>query len=135
MRRLDAVWWAAAVILAAILVAAVFAPWVAPHGPNEQDITLRLKPPGTPGHPLGTDEVGRDILSRLIHGARVSLLVGVIAVVLSCPVGLLVGVVAGKASRAKRQAHPDKAFGGSPAFRTANCSGYRDAALLPLRQR
>jgi peptide/nickel transport system permease protein len=99
VRRLDAVSWAATVALAAILVAAVFAPWVAPYGPNEQDITLRLKPPGTAGHLLGTDEVGRDILSRLIHGARVSLLVGVIAVVLSCPVGLLVGVVAGYTGR------------------------------------
>jgi peptide/nickel transport system permease protein len=86
-------------MLAAILVAAVFAEWVAPYGPHEQDITLRLKPPGTAGHLLGTDEVGRDILSRLIHGARVSLLVGVIAVGLSCPVGLLVGVVAGYTGR------------------------------------
>ena len=99
MRRLDAVSWVATVVLAAILVAAAFAEWVAPYGPNEQDITLRLKPPGTVGHLLGTDEVGRDILSRLIHGARVSLLVGVIAVVLSCPVGLLVGVVAGYTGR------------------------------------
>ena len=99
MRRLDAVSAIAAVVLALILVAAVFAEWVAPYGPNEQDITLRLKPPGTEGHLLGTDEVGRDILSRLIHGARVSLLVGVIAVGLSCPLGLLVGVVAGYRGR------------------------------------
>jgi peptide/nickel transport system permease protein len=99
VRRLDAVSWIATAVLAVILVAAVFAEWVAPYGPNEQDITLRLKPPGTAGHVLGTDEVGRDMLSRLIHGARVSLLVGVIAVGLSCPLGLLVGVIAGYTGR------------------------------------
>jgi peptide/nickel transport system permease protein len=86
--------WLAALVLAAIVVAAVFADRLAPYGANEQDITKRLRPPGAQ-HVLGTDEVGRDILSRLFHGARVSLLVGVIAVAVSCPVGVLVGLVAG----------------------------------------
>ena len=81
-------------------LAAVFAERVAPFGPNEQDIAKRLQPPGLDSrHLLGTDEVGRDILSRLIYGARVSLLVGVIAVGLSCPLGVLVGLVAGYAGR------------------------------------
>ena len=91
--------WLAAVILAAIVVAAVFAERLAPYGANEQDITERLKPPDLRGHVLGTDEVGRDILSRMFYGARVSLLVGVIAVAVSCPIGVLVGLVAGYVGR------------------------------------
>lgn len=98
MRR-DPVFWLSAAALGIILVAAVFAERLAPYGPNEQDILTRLQPPGVPGHVLGTDEVGRDILSRLIHGARISLLVGVIAVGVSCPLGVLVGLVAGYAGR------------------------------------
>ena len=98
MRR-DPVFWLSAAALGIILVAAVFAERLAPYGPNEQDILKRLQPPGIPGHVLGTDEVGRDILSRLIHGARISLLIGVIAVGVSCPLGVLVGLVAGYAGR------------------------------------
>ena len=97
MRR-DPVFWLSAAALGIILVAAVFAERLAPYGPNEQDILKRLQPPGIPGHVLGTDEVGRDILS-LIHGARISLLIGVIAVGVSCPLGVLVGLVAGYAGR------------------------------------
>ncbi|HTG12296.1 MAG TPA: ABC transporter permease [Candidatus Eisenbacteria bacterium] len=98
MRR-DPVFWLSAAALGLILLAAVFAERLAPYGPNEQDILKRLQPPGIPGHVLGTDEVGRDILSRLIHGARISLLIGVIAVGVSCPLGVLVGLVAGYAGR------------------------------------
>ena len=98
MRR-DPVFWLSAAALGIILLAAVFAERLAPYGPNEQDILKRLQPPGIPGHVLGTDEVGRDILSRLIHGARISLLIGVIAVGVSCPLGVLVGLVAGYAGR------------------------------------
>jgi peptide/nickel transport system permease protein len=98
MRR-DPVFWLSAVALGIILLAAVFAERLAPYGPNEQDILKRLQPPGIPGHVLGTDEVGRDILSRLIHGARISLLIGVIAVGVSCPLGVLVGLVAGYVGR------------------------------------
>ena len=99
MRR-DLAFWLSATALAVILVAAVFAERLAPFGPNEQDIAKRLQAPGLDSaHLLGTDEVGRDILSRLIYGARVSLLVGVIAVGLSCPLGVLVGLVAGYAGR------------------------------------
>ena len=93
------VFWLAAFVLVVILVAAVFAERLAPYGANEQDITKRLRPPDAREHVLGTDEVGRDILSRLIHGARVSLLVGVIAVAVSCPIGVLVGLLAGYVGR------------------------------------
>ena len=98
MRR-DWAFWLSAVALGVILISAVFAERLAPYGPNEQDILKRLQPPDPAIHVLGTDEVGRDILSRLIFGARISLLVGVIAVGLSCPVGVLVGLVAGYSGR------------------------------------
>jgi peptide/nickel transport system permease protein len=99
VRRPGLAFWLAALALGAALIAAVFAEWVAPYAANDQDIARRLQPPGVSGHLLGTDEVGRDVLSRLVHGARVSLLVGVVAVVLSCPLGVLVGLVAGYAGR------------------------------------
>jgi peptide/nickel transport system permease protein len=98
-RNGGAVSWLAGLVLAAIVVAAVSAEWLAPYGANEQDITQRLRPPDLRAHLLGTDEVGRDILSRLLHGARVSLLIGVIAVAVSCPIGVLVGLVAGYVGR------------------------------------
>jgi len=98
VRRRGLAFWLSASAVGVIVVAATLAEPLSPYGPNEQDITQRLQAPGLT-HLLGTDEVGRDILSRLIFGARISLLVGVIAVGVSCPVGVLVGVVAGYAGR------------------------------------
>jgi peptide/nickel transport system permease protein len=98
VRRRGLVFWLSAAAVGVIVVAAALAEPLSPYGPNEQDITQRLQAPGLT-HLLGTDEVGRDILSRLIFGARISLLVGVIAVGVSCPVGVLVGLVAGYAGR------------------------------------
>jgi ABC-type dipeptide/oligopeptide/nickel transport system permease subunit len=81
------------VILVAVILAAL-GPLVTPHSPLHQDYTAILKPP-TPSHPFGTDELGRDILSRLIYGTRFSLEAGVvsvsIALVLGVPIGLLAG--------------------------------------------
>ena len=91
--------WLSAIFLGITLVVAILAGWVAPYTANEQDIARRLQPPALGPHLLGTDEVGRDVLSRLIYGARISLLVGVVAVALSCPLGVLVGVVAGYGGR------------------------------------
>lgn len=83
-----------------ILFVAVFAPFVAPHSPSIQNRELLLLPPvfqqgGTWGHILGTDAVGRDILSRLIYGARFSLFIGLVVVTLSVVSGVLIGLVAG----------------------------------------
>lgn len=83
-----------------ILVLAIFAPLVSPHSPNEQNRQLLLSVPfwmdgGSFSYPLGTDAVGRDILSRLIFGARFSLFIGVVVVTLSVVVGVLIGLVAG----------------------------------------
>lgn len=81
-------------------LAAFVADQILPYAPDQKAILLRLKPPvwldgGTWGHPLGTDELGRDMLTRLIHGARISLLVGLLAVALSGPVGVVIGLLAG----------------------------------------
>ena len=79
-----------------IVLLAVFAPLIAPYDPTAQ-IAQPLLRPGTPGFPLGTDEVGRDVLSRLIYGARVSLYVGLLSVVIALGLGATAGIVAGYA--------------------------------------
>jgi ABC-type dipeptide/oligopeptide/nickel transport system permease subunit len=88
------------VIVAVVTLAAIFAPWVAPFDPNYQYEGLRRAAPGVEGHLLGTDEVGRDILSRLIYGGRLSLFVSVtptvIAALIALGLGLAAGYVAGK---------------------------------------
>ncbi|HXA96684.1 MAG TPA: nickel transporter permease [Candidatus Dormibacteraeota bacterium] len=88
------------VIVALDLVVALLAPALAPHDPLDQDVTRRLLPPvwlagGGAEHLLGTDQLGRDILSRIIHGSRVSLLIGFLSVIVSLPVGVCVGLLAG----------------------------------------
>ncbi|MEQ8397003.1 ABC transporter permease [Thalassobaculum sp.] len=84
-------------IVVTLILAAIFAPLLAPHDPLAQDLGRRLLPPGTDGNLLGTDELGRDILSRLLYGARITLYV-VALVVFTAPVaGLIVGTVAGYA--------------------------------------
>lgn len=82
-------------IVAVLLVMAAFAPWLAPHDPIVQNLGNRLLPPFTAGHLLGTDDFGRDILSRILYGSRITLfIIGLVA--LTAPVfGLLVGTVAG----------------------------------------
>jgi peptide/nickel transport system permease protein len=82
-----------AVIIALWIVVALFAPILAPHEPNAVDLTLRLLPPGGQ-YPLGTDELGRDVLSRLIFGARISLLTGVVVVAIGAAVGTVIGAIA-----------------------------------------
>ncbi|MFB2532471.1 nickel transporter permease [Paracoccus sp. p4-l81] len=85
------------VILALLIGMAIFAPWVAPHNPVAQNLADRLLPPGTAGHWLGTDSLGRDILSRIIYGSRVTLfIVGTVALVAPV-IGLMIGTIAGYA--------------------------------------
>jgi peptide/nickel transport system permease protein len=83
------------IIVGLLLVVAAFAPWIAPHDPYVQNLANRLQPPGTPGHWLGTDDFGRDILSRIIHGARITLYIIALVAVTAPVLGLLVGTVAG----------------------------------------
>jgi peptide/nickel transport system permease protein len=94
----------AGLLLLAIVVGAVLAPYLTPFDPLATDITARLKPPswmagGRPDSILGTDQVGRDILSRIIFGARISLLVGALAVLLAAAIGIPLGLAAGYSGR------------------------------------
>jgi peptide/nickel transport system permease protein len=81
--------------LAALVVVAVFAPWIAPDPSGAQNLLQSFQPPGTPGHLLGTDQLGEDILSQLIYGTRLTLLVGVAATALAGVLGLVIGLIAG----------------------------------------
>src|SRR5688572_5526440 len=83
-----------------LLIPAVFAPQVSPYDPLKGSLAKRLTPPawqegGTIEHLLGTDKVGRDILSRIIYGARVSLMVSLVAIVVSGAIGVTFGLIAG----------------------------------------
>jgi peptide/nickel transport system permease protein len=83
------------VVVGILLLVAAFAPWIAPHDPLAQDLSRRLLPPGTSGNLLGTDDFGRDILSRLIYGARITLYIIALVAVTAPVLGLLIGTVAG----------------------------------------
>src|SRR6516164_4727875 len=85
---------AGAVMIAVFVVCALFAPWLAPQSPSKIDLPSRLQPPNS-AHWFGTDELGRDILSRVIYGARISMLVGSSVVAGSLLLGLILGSIAG----------------------------------------
>lgn len=86
----------ALIVLALVVLCAVLASVLSPFDPNAQDLLTRLSPPQwTGGHLLGTDNLGRDVLSRLIYGARISLFVGLAVALISGTIGALVGIVAG----------------------------------------
>jgi peptide/nickel transport system permease protein len=83
------------VLAGAAILAALAAPLLAPHDPFTGDFAQSLKPPGTAGHPWGTDQLGRDLLSRVIYGARIALFIGLCVVLLTAVVGGLLGLLAG----------------------------------------
>lgn len=87
-------------LVALIITIAVMAPWFAPYDPYVQDLAIRLQPPvwtsaGHWTHPFGTDGFGRDYLSRLIYGGRISISIAVIVVAISAPIGILLGLIGG----------------------------------------
>jgi peptide/nickel transport system permease protein len=91
-------------LLLLMVLSAFLAPVLAPHDPLEAEVTKRLRPPvwtakGTSEHLLGTDQLGRDVLSRTIYGSRVSLIVGITAVVISGVLGVLLGLIAAQGGR------------------------------------
>ena len=88
-----------AIVLLLIVALAIFAPLVATHDPLQGSVLRRLKPVGTPGYLLGTDETGRDIWSRLVYGGRLSLVCGITPVLLATLIGGTLGLVAGIGSR------------------------------------
>lgn len=82
------------IFVALIVLVAIFAPWLAPYAPDEIDVLNRLAPPSAE-HWLGTDQLGRDTLSRLIHGSRIALVAALPAVFLGAFVGIVLGLIAG----------------------------------------
>ncbi|MEX1004353.1 MAG: ABC transporter permease [Acidimicrobiia bacterium] len=84
--------WATLILF---IVIGTLAPVLAPYVPTDQSLVDRLQPPGTDGYLLGTDQLGRDVLSRLIHGARISLFIGFIVMLLTAVVGVAIGLVSG----------------------------------------
>ncbi|PYO55537.1 MAG: ABC transporter permease [Candidatus Rokuibacteriota bacterium] len=93
--REDKITIAVIVVLVAIILSAVLAPLLTPHDPLTTSVLKRLKPIGTEGHWLGTDEIGRDLWARMVYGGRLSLLCGVLPVAVALVVGGTLGVVAG----------------------------------------
>ncbi len=92
--------WISGGVLAILIFAAILAPWISPDSPYHGSMMNRLEPIGSPGHLLGTDELGRDMVTRLIYGGRLSLLMGALPVlfafVIGSSIGLLAGFVGGK---------------------------------------
>src|SRR2546428_3549538 len=82
-----------------VIAAALAAPWLAGTDPMTTDFASGLKPPGSPGHPLGTDQLGRDLLARVLYGARLALFIGGCTVVAAAVVGALLGLIAGFVER------------------------------------
>ena len=104
LRRVPIVVIIAGLSLVGLLLVAVFADRIAPHDPIKSDLGRRLVPPaweagGDPANLLGTDALGRDVLSRIIHGSRASLVVGFVAVAIGGTLGSLLGLLAGYAGR------------------------------------
>ena len=93
--RRDPIALIALALVVGLVLMALFAPWIAPNDPYRSSLLRRLRPIGTPGFPFGTDELGRDMLSRLIHGARLSLLMGVTPVFIAFFIGSTIGITAG----------------------------------------
>ncbi len=83
-----------AIFLFSLFIISIFAPWLSPYDPFKIDVNAILMPP-SPSHPLGTDMLGRDVLSRLIFGARISLKVGFVAVGIATIIGTILGAIAG----------------------------------------
>lgn len=103
LKKLKSKGWALfGIILVLItIITAVFAPWIAPFNPDDADLRSRLAPPswlddtGKSDYLLGSDQIGRDLLTRIIYGARISLLVGILSVLISMVIGVILGLVAG----------------------------------------
>jgi peptide/nickel transport system permease protein len=83
------------IVVLGMFAVSALAPWITPVGPNDVNVAMRLKPPGTPGHVFGTDALGRDVFSRMVWGSRVSLKVGFVAVGIATIIGVILGALAG----------------------------------------
>jgi peptide/nickel transport system permease protein len=93
--RRDPVTIACALVLLTMFLAILLAPWLAPHDPYQGSMLRRLRPTGTPNYILGTDELGRDMVTRLLYGGRLSWFIGIVPVALAFVIGTFFGVLAG----------------------------------------
>jgi len=93
--RRDKLAMASGIVLLLVILIAILAPVLAPHSPTAVSLGDRLKPPFSPGHFLGTDQLGRDLLSRLMYGGRISVTTGVMAVLVALIFGTIIGLLAG----------------------------------------
>jgi peptide/nickel transport system permease protein len=91
--------WLGIVVTLAVVLAALAAPWLAPVDPLRTDFAASLQPPASPGHWLGTDQLGRDLLARVLYGARLALFIGTCTVLITAVAGGLLGLVAGFVER------------------------------------
>ena len=82
------------IVIFLLILFSILAPWLTPYGEADMDLMHRLSPPSAE-HLLGTDEAGRDVLTRLLYGSRVSLMVGIVPTLLSMVIGAVLGVTAG----------------------------------------
>jgi peptide/nickel transport system permease protein len=82
-------------IILCVLTLGIAGNWISPYEPSQADFSKKLLPPMTEGHILGTDQLGRDILSRMIHGTKISLIIGITTVLFAGLIGTVVGVIAG----------------------------------------
>lgn len=89
---------AALVIVVCFLITAAFAPWLAPYSPTKIDVLHKLQPPSA-AHWFGTDHLGRDLMSRIIHGARTALMIAIVSVAIAGAIGLMLGLIAGYGPR------------------------------------
>ncbi|MBN2254597.1 MAG: ABC transporter permease [Deltaproteobacteria bacterium] len=85
---------AGSIVVLALFLVSILAPWISPYDPGEINLTMVLAPPSA-AHPLGTDQLGRDVLSRMIWGSRISLKVGFVAVGIAVVIGAILGALAG----------------------------------------
>ncbi|MDR3203506.1 MAG: peptide ABC transporter permease, partial [Deltaproteobacteria bacterium] len=83
------------IVVISLFIVSWLAPFISPHDPDQLEVRSRFKPPGTANHLLGTDSLGRDVLSRMIWGSRISLKVGFVAVGISTLIGVILGALAG----------------------------------------
>ena len=87
--------WLGVGLTATALLGALAAPWLAPHDPLVADFAASFAPPGSAGHPLGTDQLGRDLLARVLYGARLAFFIGICTMVVTAVAGGLAGLLAG----------------------------------------
>lgn len=98
-RQYSGYFWVGGAIVGLLIAVSLFAPWMTRVSPNAMDVVANLLPIGSPGHPLGTDNYGRDMLTRLMYGGRTTLLAGIFSSLISTLVGVALGMLAGYSGR------------------------------------